>query len=109
MNILANRPEPRPFEDDTFDFGDGQFGDDNTLELGAVGDDIEGEYTANLKRLGSPLLLDLEKEESEKPKIRKPVQRYYLLSPRTPTLSFTWGSELMVGRAKTRRRRYRGT
>lgn len=76
MNILANRPEPRPFEDDTFDYGDGQFGDDNTLEFGAVEDDIEGEYTANLKRLGSPLLLDFEKEELEKMKVRKPAQRY---------------------------------
>ena len=82
MNILANRPvEPLPpLDDDTFEFGDvmhGDFGDDNTLELGAVGDDIEGEYTANLKRLGSPLLLDFEKEQLQKTtKTKKPVQRY---------------------------------
>ena len=85
MNILANRPvEPLPpLDDDTFEFGDamhGDFGDDNTLELGAVGDDIEGEYTANLKRLGSPLLLDFEKDELEKTtKAKKPVQRYRTL------------------------------
>jgi hypothetical protein len=83
VNILANRPEPRPFEDDTVDFGIGQFGDDDTLELDPVGDDIEGEYTANLKRLMSPLLLDFEKDELEKVKVKKPVQRY---SPSTHSI-----------------------